>query len=184
MSKRFAIITVAILVVILGAGAALEATGVINLIDNKKPEQSTGQQTKGEPVHPSSSSQPNDSSSSVSPSLDQKSGANAGSSAKLVTPLGNFVSNHSPNLSGKPAPNTEQSVCNTTPGAKCQITFTKGSVVKSLPLMSTDSNGAAFWSWKLQDYGFTVGGWVITAKATLGTQAKTSTDALKLNVGP
>src|SRR6202011_3279223 len=48
--------------------------------------------------------------------------SNADTNAKLVTPYGTFVSNHHPTLSGSPGP-SEESVCNTTPGATCYIEF-------------------------------------------------------------
>lgn len=102
---------------------------------------------------------------------------------RLFAPTGPFVSNHRPNLSGQPAPNTINSVCNTTSGAMCQIIFTKDNVTKSLPAQLTDEGGATYWNgWKLQDVGLTAGTWHITAKATLGSQTETSTDALNMVV--
>ena len=187
MKKRTVLIIIGLLVAIVAVLGVLEATNVINILGaSKKTTQSAGQSTKGEPESGSSQSSTDNggnTSDSGQQESAQKTTANAGTSQNLLVPRGNFVSNHNPNLSGKPAPNTEGSVCNTTPGAKCQIIFTKGSTSKSLPTRTTDSNGSAFWSWKLQDYGITAGSWTITAKATLGSQTKTSADALKLNVG-
>ncbi|HSW98361.1 MAG TPA: hypothetical protein VLF71_00835 [Candidatus Saccharimonadales bacterium] len=107
-----------------------------------------------------------------------------GSTATLTAPQGNFVSNHHPNLGGTPAPNSEQSVCNTTPGAICEIIFTKDGVTKSLQPQTADSGGAAYWSWKLQDVGLTAGSWHVSAQSTLGSQNKTADDAITLEVAP
>jgi len=103
-------------------------------------------------------------------------------SSTLFTPSGDFVSNHHPNLSGSPAPNTISSVCNTTPGASCKITFTQGDLVKSLSSQTTDANGSTYWSWKLQDVGLTQGTWKIEAVASLNGQTSTASDAMDLVV--
>lgn len=100
----------------------------------------------------------------------------------LATPSGTFVSNHHPNLSGSPAPNQIQSVCTTTSGARCTIMFTRGDITKSLPAQMTDSEGTTYWTWKLQDIGLTAGTWHVEAKATLGTQTKTASDYMNLEV--
>lgn len=103
----------------------------------------------------------------------------------LSAPFGSFVSNHYPNLSGSPAPSEEQSSCNTTPGAKCTITFTNDSgIVKTLPEQTTDSSGLAFWSWDVNKAGFTEGTWHIKATASLNGQSASSKDSLDLKVGP
>lgn len=102
----------------------------------------------------------------------------------LLTPTGNFVSNHRPNISGQPAPNQLQSTCTTTPGAKCKIVFTKGTSVIALPDETADQGGNVYWSWSLQQYGLTRGSWHIQAVATLNNQTKTANDALNLEVGP
>jgi len=143
--------------------------------------------TKGQPSNtggssPSSSQQSSGSSSS---SGSQKSGSSGsgGSSAVLIAPSGSFVSNHHPSLSGSPAPNTVTSVCNTTPGATCQITFTMDSVTKSLPSQTVDSGGSTYWTnWKLQDVGLTAGSWKVNAIASLNGQTKTASDAMSLVV--
>lgn len=104
-------------------------------------------------------------------------------SVQPATPSGQFVSNHEPNLSGHPAPNTETSSCNTTPGVLCKITFTSGSVVKSLPAQRTNANGNTLWTnWTLQNVGLTKGTWQITAVAINGTKSASSKDASPLVV--
>lgn len=115
------------------------------------------------------------------PSNDQKN-PNTNSSTTLIAPNGNFVSNHSPNLSGQPAPNSIVSACSTTPGASCYITFTKGSNVITLKSQTTDANGNTSWSWNLQDNQFTVGDWQITAYATLAGKTLSTTDPVPLKV--
>jgi hypothetical protein len=107
------------------------------------------------------------------------------SSVQPTTPTGEFVSNHSPNLSGSPAPNTETSVCTTTPGVECQIKFTSGSVVKVLPAQQTDGNGNTLWnSWTLQSIGLTVGNWSITALASNGSKTAIAQDPMQLVIKP
>jgi hypothetical protein len=143
--------------------------------------------TKGQPSNAggSSSSGNQQSSGSSSNSGSQKTGSSGsgGTSAVLIAPSGSFVSNHHPNLSGSPAPNTVTSVCNTTPGASCQITFTMDSVTKSLPSQTADSGGSTYWTnWKLQGVGLTAGSWKVTATATLNGQTKTASDAMSLVV--
>jgi hypothetical protein len=103
--------------------------------------------------------------------------------ANLVAPYGNFISNHKPNLDGSPAPSSEQSVCNTTVGATCQIIFTKDGVTKTLSAQTADGGGATYWEWTLQQVGLTPGTWKVTAKATLGSQTKTTDDVIPFEVG-
>jgi cytoskeletal protein RodZ len=91
-----------------------------------------------------------------------------------------FVSNHKPGQNGSPT--SEQSVCNTTPGASCHIQFTKGSLVKSLDTKVADSNGVAVWSWDVKDAGFSSGSWQISAIANLSGQTKTATDPTPLEI--
>lgn len=109
--------------------------------------------------------------------------ANSNSSAAPVTPTGDFVSDHAPNLSGNPHPSQENSVCVTTPGATCYIEFTQGNVAKQLSTQTADSNGAVYWTWDIAQDGFTAGSWQITAVASLNGKTATSTDprALLIN---
>ena len=102
--------------------------------------------------------------------------------SEIVTPLGTFVSNHEPNLSGSPAPNLIVSTCRTSPGVSCTITFTQNGITKSLPMKITDSNGNADWTWKLQDIGLTAGDWKIAAVAKSGNATKTADDVMVLKV--
>jgi len=181
-----------ILLVVLAALVltTLELTNTTHIFHKKaRPATVSGSTyTKGEPsqssANSSTTSSGNTGGNSVPPSSDQKNGGDTSSSAVLTVPIGNFVSNHHPNLSGSPAPNTESSVCTTTPGASCKITFTKDGVTKSLALETTDNGGSAYWTWKLQDIGLTVGSWQVQAIALLNGQTKTASDAMSLDVSP
>ena len=112
-------------------------------------------------------------------------GSSLDPSIKPASPTGQFVSNHSPNLSGHPAPNTETSTCTTTPGAYCKIQFASAGIVKSLPLQKTDANGDVVWtSWSLASIGLTQGTWTVTAVAVNGSNSVTTQDATSLTVEP
>jgi cytoskeletal protein RodZ len=125
----------------------------------------------------------NEGSKGSAPSTPITSTTNPSSStATITTPSGNFVSDHHPNLSGSPAPNSMTSVCDTTPGASCQITFTSNGVVKSLAAQVADSGGSTYWSWTLQNVGLTAGSWQVKAIATLGSQTLSTTDVMALVV--
>jgi hypothetical protein len=116
-----------------------------------------------------SSSSPSTSQSRQSSSTKYPTGVDA--NTQLLAPSGTFANVYSAHI-------TEQmgSTCNTTPGATCQIFFTSGSTTKSLPEKTADSGGAVYWAWRPNDsnVGLTEGTWHITAKATLGTQVKTT----------
>lgn len=101
-----------------------------------------------------------------------------------ATPVGTFASNHRPNISGAPMPNSINSTCTTTPGVICTIQFSNDSTTVSLTEKVTDSNGNATWDWKLQDINITQGVWTITAIAKNGTKTTTNIDPIKLEVKP
>lgn len=115
-------------------------------------------------------------STTTAPSID--------TSVTPQTPVGTFVSNHRPNLSGSPAPNTMNSTCRTTLGAVCTISFTNGETTVSLPEKTTDANGNVSWDWKLQDINIGKGSWTVKAVAKNGSKTAESTDPIKLEVGP
>lgn len=107
------------------------------------------------------------------------------SGAAPITPYGNFVSNHRPNLDGNPAPSSVQSVCNTTAGATCYIEFVnQDGVVKQLAAQKTDSGGATSWNWDVKQAGFTIGSWKITVYASLNGKTESASDVQNLEVGP
>lgn len=190
-SKKSLLITCVVVVLLAGVFATLEFTNTTHLLHKKKVQTFVQTPTtggagsnfdKGESVANNDKGGRSDSNSSSAQPGDSKSLTNANADVALITPAGNFVSNHHPNLSGSPAPNLISSVCNTTPGATCTIIFTKDNIQKSLPSQTTDSGGSAYWNWRLQDIGLTIGSWEITAKATLNTQSKTAGDAQNLEV--
>ncbi|TAH36646.1 hypothetical protein EYC59_00520 [Candidatus Saccharibacteria bacterium] len=164
----------------------LEATNVTHFF-RTDPQKQTYEQTpttggastnsqKGEP-------QANASSDPSSQPGDTKSNSGSDTTATLASPSGDFVSNHHPNLGSYPAPNTLSSVCTTTPGASCTITFKNNGVTKSLPKQTADRAGSVYWnSWTLQSIGLTAGSWQVQAVATLGDQTKTADDAMALVV--
>jgi len=92
-------------------------------------------------------------------------------------PIGDFVSSHQAAL-GTP----ENSTCTTTAGTNCQIKFTSGSVVKSLPVQDTNRDGSTSWDWTPQEIGLTAGQWEITAIATNKTLSAATTDSMPLTV--
>lgn len=102
--------------------------------------------------------------------------------ADLKTPSGTFVSNHRPKLGGSKNETSEQSTCNTTPGATCFIRFTNGSIEKTLEAKTADVNGAVVWSWNIDDSGLSSGKWKVEAVANLGENTKVAADLIELEV--
>ncbi len=186
----WAAVAVAAVLIIFGG---LELAGVTHVFRHRNtglatqpvtPNRTGGLATKGGSGGSTATTQPSSSGGDQTAAGSSKEGTGNTSGATLVTPTGTFVSNHSPNLSGHPSPNQIQSTCTTTSGATCTIVFTNGSVTKQLPVQNTDLQGAAYWTWKLQDIGLTAGTWHIQAKAVLGDQTKTADDALSLEISP
>lgn len=179
--------TVAALIIVVGL---LEATNTTHFFGKEKPAPTASSYTKGEPAEgqsgPGTKHEPEQPAlskpgNSTAPAPQKEQGGGS-PSATLLAPTGNFVSNHYPNLSGSPAPNSMNSSCTSTPGASCTITFTMGGTTKQLPAQTTDRGGSTYWDWKLQDVGLTAGSWQIQAKATLNGQTKTAADAQPLEV--
>ena len=185
--KKPIFLALAALLIAVGVFSALETTGVIDVFKHKNPglatepvsdKRSGGVNTKGE-----TGTSANTTDTTTPATNDTKLPAD-NSNEPLKEPTGNFVSNHHPSVSGNPTPSSMQSNCVTTTGATCTIVFTKGTVVKQLPDQKTDLEGAAYWSWNLQDIGLTAGTWKVQAKVTLGNQTKTADDAISLEVSP
>ena len=95
------------------------------------------------------------------------------------TPYGSFVSSHSAQLNSP-----ELSTCLSSVGAKCKISFSKDSLTKTLDEKTTDSDGAAYWSWRPQDLGLTAGSWKITAEASLNGKTASTADSRNLEIEP
>lgn len=167
--KKFLFFLVTLLLVAGGVGAYIYMSGSQDQwVDDS-------QQTDTQRLGGGGTSSPKDNSNETAPTPQ--------SNITPLKPSGTFVSNHRPNLSGSPAPNTITSTCTTTPGAKCTIEFKNGDIVKSLPSKTADANGNVDWSWKLQDIGLTEGVWTIVAIARIGTNTAEASDALSLVVG-
>lgn len=183
INKRFQWVLGALVIVILAGSVvaglhihsvhkAQQASGTIPT--SKKTKSTSGSSTKSQQTTSSTSS----TSASNNPKLP---GSAVSTSAVLAAPFGTFVSNHRPGQSGSPT--TEQSTCNTTPGATCDIQFTNGSgVVKSLGAEAVDNNGTAYWSWDVAGGTIAPGSWQITAVVKLNGQTKTATDPTPLEV--
>ncbi len=169
-------------VLVVGALVVLEASNITHLFHHQAIVHPTASQsTKGEQAIPSNAP-PGTSTTATNNSAqagDDKNNGSTGSSATLLVPSGNFVSAHHITLA---APIS--SVCNTTPGAACTISFIKAGVTKSLTIETTDRGGSAYWNWKAQDIGLTSGTWSITAVATLNGQTKSASDAQDMEVSP
>ena len=164
----------------------LELTNTTHFFHENKVITSANSLTKGESAQNSNKHTPvtgvnNLTNTTTSNNAKSAAGTN---STYLITPSGNFVSNHHPNLSGSPAPNLISSVCTTTPGATCTINFTQDGITKSLATETADSSGTVYWTWKLQDTSLTTGSWQIQAVANLNGQTKTATDPMELVVSP
>ena len=106
----------------------------------------------------------------------------ATNNGSLSIPYGTFVSNHAPTISGAGNRSSEESVCITSPGVECIISFSLNGVTRSLPAQKTDNSGSAYWTWDISSAGLTVGSWSISATATLNGQSKAAYDSLKLEV--
>ena len=99
-----------------------------------------------------------------------------------VSPYGNFISNHHPNISGNPFPSSEISTCITTINASCSITFRLGSITKTLKSQKVDKEGVATWVWDIQKEGFIAGEWSIIATSELNGKLSTTNDKNNLIV--
>lgn len=192
LSKKHFLILLGVMLLIVGVIAVLEITNNTHFFHDKslvtspnKPNRTQNANTKGETADDKDEKKSSKSSSSQDPAdLKDHNSNTPTNNQPPKKPTGTFVSNHHPNLSGRPAPNEIQSTCETSAGVQCQIIFTKDGVTKSLPAQTTDRGGAAYWTWKLQDIGLTEGSWKVTAKATNGSQSATADDAINLEVKP
>lgn len=132
----------------------------------------TNQTSKEDPGQPTTN---NDNKSATPTNNDSK-------IVNLAAPSGTFVSSHSVSLSSS---SVIASTCNTTPGAKCTISFTnQNGVVRFLAATTADKNGTAYWTWSPKSAQLTTGSWRISATAKSGDQSKTSTDPQPLEVSP
>lgn len=192
-NKKYFVVATLVILAVAATVFLLEVTNTTYFFHHKSLIVKTGklgtagQDTKGEAGNSSTSNSTTGSSDGTSSTQESKDPTNGdGASVTLITPSGSFVSDHHPNLSGTDGRDQMQSVCNTSAGAKCQVTFTNNTsgVTASLPAQTADRGGAVFWSWKLKDIGLTQGSWKVQATATLGSQTKSASDAMTLEVQP
>ncbi len=184
--KRNFLIATVLVAVIVGSLLTLELTNTTHIFHKQAVQApSANQNTKGEPVEPTSTtsadkgSTPSTTTENPAANPDNpKDMTGGGSPTTLIAPSGNFVSAHK-----VPSNAAIASVCNTTSGASCKITFTSNGVTKSLTAETTDKGGSAYWNgWTPTSIGLTPGSWTIEAVATLGSQTQSAKDALTLEV--
>jgi hypothetical protein len=178
-------ILLGIVIVIIAVIAILEVVGVTRVFHKGPNPEATKTTTtggastfsdKGEGAQNATSSNTADSGDSYA---GAKTDGNNGASATLLAPSGTFVSAHHQ----VPMDAALTSVCNTTPGATCEIIFSSGSSERSLEIRTADSNGAVFWDrWTPRASNLTPGVWNVKAKAMLNGQTKSTTDALTLEI--
>lgn len=182
-SRPVGLILVGVLIICIVV-AILELTHTIHFFDTNATKPTTASEsTKGEPAplttNSGSSSKSQTSGGVQAQPGDSKSDSGGSATSELLTPTGDFVSSHHVSLT-----TSIVSVCNTTPGAKCNITFNDGSgTIKSLPVQTTDRGGSSYWNgWTPESIGLTAGSWQISATATLNGITKSAQDALRLTV--
>lgn len=183
-NKRLLGIILATLLVIFIV-TTLELLNVTHIFHKQAIPTTASQATKGEPTSSANGSKGGlNGSQSAAPASqpgDQKSDSGGAATVNILAPTGNFVSNHTPGQNGSPT--EEASVCNTTPGASCQIIFTKDGITKSLSAQITDRGGATYWNnWTPKGIGLSVGEWKIEAIASLNGKTQSAVDAKKLVV--
>lgn len=176
--------------VFIGLIAILELTNATHLFHKQTPVSGSIPATNPSITTRSGSNSPvsqvgSSSTTPASDSTNPKSDTATSGSGTLLAPYGTFVSNHRPSLSGSNGvPSQEQSVCLTTPGASCLISFTNNGVIKTLDSQIADSKGAVYWSWDVKKAGFTEASWSVSATASLNGQSKDTKDSLDLTIDP
>ncbi|HEU4984308.1 MAG TPA: hypothetical protein VFT58_01600 [Nitrososphaera sp.] len=177
-------------VALVAVTAILEITNTTHFFHKRKAVSSTIPASKSTGSGTADGSKSDDSQSASDenttsqPPTSDKSTAPPTSGAELLAPSGNFVSNHRPSLGETPSSSTEESICTTTPGAFCTITFKKDGVTKTLESLQTDGSGTVIWQWDVKSAGFIPGTWTVTATATLNGQTKSADDLQPLEVQP
>jgi uncharacterized protein YxeA len=106
-----------------------------------------------------------------------KSTNNVSTTSSLYKPTGNFVSSHTVEPDS-----TIESVCVTTPGARCKIILTNGSKIKILNEKTTGRQGNTAWIWQPKKIGINSGKWQVKAVASMNGQTKETKDAKLMEV--
>lgn len=100
-----------------------------------------------------------------------------------LEPTGLFLNTHELSLSGTNAPREGHSVCQTSPGATCEIRFlADGAVAGALPAAQIDSSGVVSWDWNPAESGLGTGTYEVVVVAARGGHEVTVTDARPLVV--
>ncbi len=171
-----------ILLIICGSLIILELTNAINLVSRgNKSQESTIPSTSPSGNESSKNTNTDKVDNSVSDNPTDKVVSPVASGGPLVAPSGNFVSTHHITLNDPIFANLE-SVCVTTPGAKCSITFKKGNETKLLESRTADTNGSITWNWNPNTASLTKGTWQIIATAENGVDSRSTTDLQNLEV--
>lgn len=181
VSTRWLIVSVTVIVVLLSGTAymLLRNSSKGKTVETiPSTSSNTGSSQKSEPVASNPVKDNSQSQTATQKDIQASSGTN------LTKPSGQFVSNHHPSLSGSKEMYSESSVCNTTPGASCYITFTMGSLIKKLGAQLADTNGAVYWDWDIKTAGLSQGTWTINAVASLNGQTLSAQDSQNLEVQP
>lgn len=182
-------LAVSAVVVLIAIIAVLELTNTTHFFHARRAVTSNIPASKSTGANPADTSKPDpqsapDKDATSQPPTGDKSTAPPTSGTELLAPGGSFVSSHHPSLGATANSSSEESICTTTPGAFCTITFKKDGVIKTLESLQTDSSGTAIWHWDVKSAGFIPGTWVITATATLNGQTKSLQDLQSLEVQP
>lgn len=156
----------------------LQLTHVTHFLEKKNPQASNSISSSANNQKGETTPTPTQTQTTTQPG-DVKSNNGGSGAVSLAAPSGDFVSSHHVGMS-----TTEVSVCNSSPGASCQIAFSMNGAVKSLPSQTTDRGGSTYWNgWTPASIGLAPGNWIITATATLNGQTQSTVDGQSLAVG-
>jgi hypothetical protein len=170
------------MLIMLLIGVSLLGCGFLLYINNKPPTPTTSipSTTQDEDIkNVEQGVSAKNANSTTSSSMSDKQGGDTTATITAVnTPTGNFVSSHRVNSSAS----TIESICTTSLGATCEITFRKGDTILTLGKKQVNNNGTATWIWTPASLALTSGSWEIMATATMGDKTSTAIDPLKLDV--
>lgn len=101
-----------------------------------------------------------------------------------LEPTGPFVNTHRFSLDGNDAPGAGQSICRTSPGATCTVSFLTGAgdVAASLDPQTVPAQGVVSWDWSPARIGLGAGSYEIEVTATRGDHEIVVRDASELIV--
>jgi flagellar basal body-associated protein FliL len=179
--KNIVIIAVVALALVVGGAFYMHQKSVQKAQKSNGKVASVSPKSIGNPTNTATRKGTDTKASTTTTGTDQKEVTPSAPTKTLLVPTGNFVSNHMPGANGTST--AMQSVCNTTPGATCNIRFVSSQgITKDLGTKTADSSGTASWNWDIDGSNMAPGPWKITAVATLGDQTKTAEDTIKLEV--